>query len=228
MADEQFHEFHLDGKQMVFLFMATTVVAVVIFLCGVMVGRGVRDSRVDSVPLPSLPGDGTPEIDLTASLDVDPGAALAPVADELEYSDRLRRSSPAPERIRETPPQATRSDLVASSVSEEPVPAPRPEARPKPDGRTQAGNDPVRDEFAEPSGSGYAVQVASLTTEADAKATGRTLRAKKYPVFITETPSLPKRYRVRVGKYQREKEARAILARLEKVESFRGAWLVPR
>jgi hypothetical protein len=38
MADEQFHEFHLDGKQMVFLFMATTVVAVVIFLCGVMVG----------------------------------------------------------------------------------------------------------------------------------------------------------------------------------------------
>ena len=45
MSDEQFHEFHLDGKQMVFLFMASTVVAVVIFLCGVMVGRGVREIR---------------------------------------------------------------------------------------------------------------------------------------------------------------------------------------
>src|SRR5690349_22958481 len=45
MSDEQFHEFHLDGKQMVFLFMASTVVAVVIFLCGVMVGRGVRANK---------------------------------------------------------------------------------------------------------------------------------------------------------------------------------------
>src|SRR5689334_11195476 len=45
MADEPFHEFHLDGKQMVFLFMASTVVAVVIFLCGVMVGRGVRANK---------------------------------------------------------------------------------------------------------------------------------------------------------------------------------------
>jgi hypothetical protein len=48
MSDEQFHEFHLDGKQMVFLFMASTVMAVVIFLCGVMVGRGVRRTRLAS------------------------------------------------------------------------------------------------------------------------------------------------------------------------------------
>jgi len=41
MQDEGFHEIQLNGKQLVFLFMAATVVAVVIFLCGVMVGRGV-------------------------------------------------------------------------------------------------------------------------------------------------------------------------------------------
>ena len=41
MSDEGFHEIQLNGKQLVFLFMAATVVAVVIFLCGVMVGRGV-------------------------------------------------------------------------------------------------------------------------------------------------------------------------------------------
>ena len=43
MSDEGFHEIQLNGKQLVFLFMAATVVSVVIFLCGVMVGRGVRD-----------------------------------------------------------------------------------------------------------------------------------------------------------------------------------------
>ena len=40
--DDGFHEIQLNGKQLVFLFMAVTVVSVVIFLSGVLVGRGVR------------------------------------------------------------------------------------------------------------------------------------------------------------------------------------------
>ena len=43
--DDGFHEIQLNGKQLVFLFMAATVVSVVIFLCGVLVGRGVRSER---------------------------------------------------------------------------------------------------------------------------------------------------------------------------------------
>src|SRR5437899_5782523 len=43
--DDGFHEIQLNGKQLVFLFMAATVVSVVIFLCGVLVGRGVRTER---------------------------------------------------------------------------------------------------------------------------------------------------------------------------------------
>ena len=45
--DDGFHEIQLNGKQLVFLFMAATVVSVVIFLCGVLVGRGVRAERGD-------------------------------------------------------------------------------------------------------------------------------------------------------------------------------------
>ena len=37
-TDEGFREIQLNGKQLVFLFMAATVVSVVIFLCGVLVG----------------------------------------------------------------------------------------------------------------------------------------------------------------------------------------------
>ena len=43
--DDGFHEIQLNGKQLVFLFMAVTVVSVVIFLSGVLVGRGVRIDR---------------------------------------------------------------------------------------------------------------------------------------------------------------------------------------
>ena len=49
-TDDGFHEIQLNGKQLVFLFMAVTVVSVVIFLCGVLVGRGVRLERVGSEP----------------------------------------------------------------------------------------------------------------------------------------------------------------------------------
>ena len=51
-ADDGFHEIQLSGKQLVFLFMATTVVSVVIFLCGVLVGREVRGDtvRADATP----------------------------------------------------------------------------------------------------------------------------------------------------------------------------------
>ena len=41
-GDHGFHEIQLNGKQLVFLGMATTLVSVVIFLCGVLVGRGVK------------------------------------------------------------------------------------------------------------------------------------------------------------------------------------------
>ncbi len=45
--DDGFHEIQLNGKQLVFLFMAVTVVSVVIFLSGVLVGRGVRLDTAD-------------------------------------------------------------------------------------------------------------------------------------------------------------------------------------
>ena len=45
-ADDGFHEIQLSGKQLVFLFMFATSLAVAIFLCGVQVGRNVRSDRV--------------------------------------------------------------------------------------------------------------------------------------------------------------------------------------
>jgi hypothetical protein len=45
-SEDGFHEIQLSGKQLVFLFMATTVVSVVIFLCGVLVAF---DSRLATI-----------------------------------------------------------------------------------------------------------------------------------------------------------------------------------
>ena len=59
LADDGFHEIQLSGKQLVFAFMVATSVAVAIFLCGVLVGRGVKSDRTieggDTVASASLP-----------------------------------------------------------------------------------------------------------------------------------------------------------------------------
>jgi cell division septation protein DedD len=224
MSDEQFHEFHLDGKQMVFLFMASTVVAVVIFLCGVMVGRGVRASRVE----PVLEASPSSEVDSAEPPpDVDPSQTSPNIPNEFSYAERLRGDSPAPEHIRQTPPGAARNE-APPPVPEEPSPAPKPEARTNQESRMTEDAKAATTSLVEPSGAGYSVQVASVPKRSDAEAIGKTLLAKRYPAFITSTPTGPKLFRVRVGKYPTLKDAKDVEERLKKTEKFRDAWTVPR
>jgi hypothetical protein len=96
-ADDGFHEIQLSGKQLVFLFMATTVVSVVIFLCGVLVGRGVRGDtvRADATPPATSGAAPTPtKAEDPPSPPVD-SAASRP----LTYQQRLDSATPVQERI---------------------------------------------------------------------------------------------------------------------------------
>src|SRR5215472_15129835 len=102
-ADDAFHEIQLNGKQLVFLFMAATVVSVVIFLCGVLVGRGVRTERgaiADLSPANNV-AETTPQQPAQAPAPTpagsDPTAAAQPPAagnDDPSYFDRLEKSKP--------------------------------------------------------------------------------------------------------------------------------------
>ncbi len=81
-GDDGFHEIQLNGKQLVFLGMATTLVSVVIFLCGVLVGRGVK-------PLDTVAQAAGPQaFDTPATASVAPGAIATP--------DPAPPSTPAP------------------------------------------------------------------------------------------------------------------------------------
>ena len=88
--DDGFHEIQLSGKQLVFLFMATTVVSVVIFLCGVLVGRSVaRSIAADSCA----------------------DAAAPPISAGAPASQRRRRHRPP---TPPAPPRRTRAELSPS------------------------------------------------------------------------------------------------------------------
>jgi cell division protein FtsN len=234
-TDESFREIQLNGKQLVFLFMAATVVSVVIFLCGVLVGRGARPERTaaqevaaaeiapdpGAAPAPAAQSTAPP-----ASLATDPPAP----ADELTYAERLQKDTPPKETLKATPapspepPSRSVSALRAESKAARPIqesttPANSAALRTPP--AATARNTAVAS--SDPSGPGFAVQVAAYADRRDADALARQLVAKGYPAFVMDpAKGGPKAlYRVRVGKYKMLKDAQTVSTRLETAEQFK-------
>jgi cell division protein FtsN len=212
MADEGFHEIQLNGKQLVFLFMAGTVVCVVIFLLGVTVGRGVQ------VPAAALAASAGTPIDPTASVQPssarvgrapDDGMPLS-AQETLTYAERLEEPVPPPGALRE--PAMTTAAAVPEPVSE-PVSEP-PDEQP-------AAAPAAGDAFPDPGGDGFVVQVGAYD-RATADLIARQLASKGFPTFITPRGGL---FAVRVGKYDDRREAEAVGRRLEQDEQFKEPWL---
>jgi cell division septation protein DedD len=205
-VEDEFHEIQLSGKQLVFLFMATTVVAVVIFLCGVLVGRGVRPttpsgtaSAASIAPAP-VPVDSVPSPAPTAG---SPPPAPPATAEDLSYHKRLQGepgaaggASAADEKLKTQETEPPKPVDPPAAVASTPPPGPE---------------------------GGWVVQIAALRDRAAADAIVRRLTAKGYPTFMLETgPGTPAPgYRVRVGRYSDRREAEQIARRLEREEQFR-------
>jgi DedD protein len=221
--DESFREIQLNGKQLVFLFMAATVVSVVIFLCGVLVGRGVRPeatalTEMAKGEIAADPGAAPPPEPASSSAGAPSASATADPpkpADELSYSERLLQDAPPEETLKPAP----------APLVQEPVPA-QPAARPSPPAPAAASTgtpDPPAVTSSDPSGPGFAVQVAAYKDRREADSLAKQLVAKGYPAFVMDpvkgAPSTM--YRVRVGKYRNRRDAEAVSTRLEAVEQFK-------
>jgi cell division septation protein DedD len=194
VSEEGFHEIQLSGKQLVFLFMATTVVSVVIFLTGVLVGRNVGPEAV------MADASGTP---LEAAVDpgqtaVEPGQPPAeppqPVTeepDQFSYHQRLQQSAPADEQVK-------------------PAPEP-PRAAP-----------PAPADVPQPPGAGWVAQIGAYNDRATADRIAASLMRSNFPAFVlAPTPGSPTAtFRVRVGPYRERREAEAIAGRLQREHQF--------
>ncbi|HEY2905062.1 MAG TPA: SPOR domain-containing protein [Vicinamibacterales bacterium] len=229
--DDGFHEIQLNGKQLVFLFMAATVVSVVIFLCGVLVGRGVRaerplsDGTVASAP-PTEPTTARTSPAAPPPADTDPRNAAPPApADEvpLTYPDRLENSKAAKEALKKAdkPAPVERPALVPQKPTPLPQKAATPAAPPlqktapqKPAPAAEA--TPAADAFSE-----FTVQIAAYNARGDAEAIARRLTSKGYPAYVAPPGNGAAMYRVRVGKFKTRHDAEPVAARLQKEESYK-------
>jgi cell division septation protein DedD len=214
-TDEGFREIQLNGKQLVFLFMAATVVSVVIFLCGVLVGRDVRQDR------PARPESGPAGI---APDSMPPGTAAVPAA-QAAAAGQLPADPPAP--AEDLTYFNRLQDAAAPADTLKPA-APRPGSTPRARGAA-SGAKPARQPAAsdarsisEPAGSGYAVQVVTYNDRRTAEAMAKRLSDKGYRAYVTGPVSAGSKtlYRVRVGKYKEKREADATARRLTVEEQF--------
>lgn len=230
-AEDGFHEIQLTGKQLVFLFMATTVVAVVIFLCGVLVGRGVRAERAMAEASTAAPQPGTdtppPAAPVTQSGEPSPATT-----EDLSYAKRLQgdepkeqlkpgSASPGAETTAEPP---TPAEGAAEKPAEKPTAKPTEKVAekpaPPPSTRTTAQTPSPS---APPAGSGWVVQVAALRDRGAAVSIVQRLTRKGFKAFLVEpTRGAPAPgYRVRVGPFQDRGQAEQASRRLEREEQFK-------
>jgi cell division septation protein DedD len=231
--DDAFREIQLNGKQLVFLFMVATVVSVVIFLCGVFVGRGVRAERAplvadSSASTPLTTPDVAPvESGAPAAAGSDPTVAPPPPAvDELSYFNRLEKSGqpardPKPSAQKPAAP-VKKPAPVAPPAAAGPAPAARATVPPPEEPPASRSNPPAAATAAsEPPGQGFALQVTALRERGEAEAIAKRLSSKGYTAYVLTPPSgTPSVYRVRVGKFKTRREAEAIATRLQKEEQF--------
>lgn len=208
MGDEEFHEIQLTGKQLVFLFMALTIGAVVTFLAGVMVGRGLPGRAVAAAAV-EAPVDPTAAVDVPAPTPTvtTPDTPIS-AQETLTYAERLEAPLPPPEALREpVEPEPVPTEPAVESEAHTPAVA---SGRPAPGGEVSV-------ELREPPGSGWAVQVTAVKRP-EAEAIARRLKGKGYPAFVTPRPN--GLFAVRIGKFDNLRAADDTAARLRKEEQF--------
>ena len=215
LNDDGFHEIQLSGKQLVFLFMAATVVLVFTFLCGVQIGRNIKGGPMSASDAPDTaasaaapPPASTPT---EAAPSSGPPAAEPPAPaqdDELSYAKRLQQADSAPSD--KLPAKA--AEPAAPKAAAPKAAAPSPSADPPAQAASGAASRP----------GAWIVQLSANKDRTQASSVARELVAKGYPAFVLDpAPGAPAIYRVQVGGYPDRDKADQAARRLEKEEHFK-------
>ena len=205
MSDDGIHEISLNGKTLVFIFMATTVLLVVTFLLGVLVGRGARE--LQGLNQKVLTSDVVEE-DLVEEFEMAPELVLPEdetvQMGDLSYPGRLTSPDVMQESV--NPDSGLIEEVLPSEVESIII-----------------EQTPLAGSSLESVKVGFTVQVTAVRSREDAEAMLEQLLSDDYPAYLLEPNAPAELYRVRVGQYQDQKEADDMRRRLEEAQF--PAWI---
>ena len=197
-----------SAKHLVFSVMIAAVVAVVIFLCGVLVGQGMpRRVSYSGVNITSQ-GFVAPVEVTNSGMTADPNSPLRSPLDDLSYYGRLHSLGPVSEILSKQfgVSNRERGFEVGEGLG---IPVGSVDGLP---------------------GLSFFLQVTALRGGVEAREVAASLTAKGYPAFVVDPApaTLVAMYRVRVGPYAERAAAEETRRRLETEERFRPWVIQPR
>lgn len=223
-----YYEVQLNNKQLVFFFMAAVAISVVLFLCGVMVGRGVRDATLAAGGNSIM---SKPPVGQSMKITVPP----ADVRRELDFPKRLEAEkvdaelqSPAsnPEKLlasvkksRKTR-KATEPSAGAGSNTEA-----EKQASAK-SNKSRSPSTPTKRAVSTDPGvigaeqGAFTIQVVALRTEEAAASLVKRLKDASYRAYL-EPGGSAGLFRVRVGRFESRVRAEQVAVQLREVEKFK-------
>lgn len=223
-ADDGFHEIQLSGKQLVFLFLVTTTVIVVVFLCGVKVGRGARDAQVDQPEqVTAAAPAATQPAPVTAPPVTEPPAPAADTEEDLSYPKRLQGEATPKETLKHQEEAKTDTAPATKPVAAAAAAVPAPVATSEPVRPAPASTDNLPTSGRPGT---WAIQVIATRERAIASSVLKKLAAKGYPAFVVNPAAnaTPAWYKVQVGRYNDRSEAEKVSLRIKKEEQYQS-WI---
>lgn len=206
MTEPAFREIQLTKKQLVFLFMASVVLAAVVFLLGVSLGRRLPTSTLAAGPV-------APADDEVAPAEMPPPTVLT--ADDQKYATELQGSGVVPPASPVPPPVAP----ATSARAEAPAAQAPAAAQTPPVTTTSKPAEPPAQAASEakPAQGGWFLQVNAFRSRSNAESEVARLKSRGHAAFVSPSGSL---FRVRVGPFPDRADAEAASGKL-KQDGFR-------
>jgi len=239
-AEDGFHEIQLSGKQLVALFLVVTTVIVVVFLCGVKVGRGARDGQLDEPDQVAATAPAPQPTPTSGPAAAEPPVPASDTPDSLSYPKRLASDNPTPETLKkpeEPKPQPPAAAPLSAATSGAAKPAATPPAATRPVTTPAVPPPAPAPKDAAPAAAAdnlptsghpgvWAVQVIATKDRDVASSVLKRLLGKGYPAFLVNPPrgAAQAYFKVHVGRYADRGEAEKVSTRIKKEEQFQS-WI---
>ncbi len=233
--EKSYYEIQLDNKQLILVFLAGVTVCVLVFVLGMMVGKGRKEAEIASVGKTNeTPAATRPEPDLEPPQEIQsvtPSKESAKKKKEappnieeadndeytyLENTDTERPMVKEPSKAKKEETKSKKEETKVAAKKEEPkTEAKITEKKPEPE-VIQPAVDQAKPETVLSANGRYTVQVMATSSKPKAEAQLASLQSKGYTAFMNEEKAAGSAvFKVRVGKFTDPDTAKKTAVRLK-------------
>jgi cell division septation protein DedD len=240
--EKSYYEIQLDNKQLILVFLSGLVLCVLIFVLGVMVGKGQKEAEMASMTTARPEGQvaAKTETDLKPpeqpkpNLQMDEKVPSAPkTTSKQNEKANVKQTEKAnvastKKQTRTAPEQYSFYDLDKKDSSNNDLEKPATKSATTVKTKDKADNtDNSTESTSKSGGIAYTVQVMATASKAKADERAASLRASGYKPFVDQVKTQSGVvYKVRVGKFSDSNAARAVASKL-KEDLKLVTWVAP-